>query len=50
MNGLKETKLTLAMNCHRIVILHNENMNNKKVVDKFLLSASPLIYSSLLTV
>ena len=29
MNGLKETKLTLAMNCHRIVILHNENMNNK---------------------
>ena len=26
MNSLKETKLTLAMNCHRIVILYNEKI------------------------
>ena len=35
MNSLKETKLTFAMNCHRIVILHNEKMNNEKTDTKF---------------
>ena len=35
MNSLKDTKLTLAMNCHRIVILYNEKMNNERTDTKF---------------
>ena len=34
MNSLKDTKLTLAMNCHRIVILYNEKMNNERTDTK----------------
>ena len=34
-NSLKETKLTLAMNCHRIVILYNEKMNNEELTQYF---------------
>ena len=36
LNSLKETKLASAMNCHRIVILHNEKMNNEKMTPNFL--------------